>query len=329
MRTRLFALLAVGLLALSAGVTSAFGQDWSLRFIPTQNAPPGASGLMSLKVVNGDTIVHFSARGLHHDTVYTIWTVFNVLKGRDDAPADRFTTPEMIAFYQSLGAAGSHKVPSSSASARPDFPKDGNGVSPTARLDSGFTSGMGLDPGASFVTNDRGDGEIRLKLDFDLVDAAPVSSKDIITQCVPVPGSHTEIRADGKEETVCNDPGSRLMRVTTTYLRRFIGQFKGADWPSTATLRFATCANYDQAFDGDNPLYRTTEAFGMDARFWQCVDPTTGLPLVHRYEFNHFRVANHPDDLTHGFIGGSAEDHWIDMVGRRADRTSASTGTGR
>jgi hypothetical protein len=63
----------------------------------------------------------------------------------------------------------------------------------------------------------------------------------------------------------------------------------------------------------------------MDARLWQCIDPATatnkggGLPKVHMYAFDHFRLANHPDDLTHGFIGGNSVDHWIDMVGRRAD----------
>jgi len=49
------------------------------------------------------------------------------------------------------------------------------------------------------------------------------------------------------------------------------------------------------------------------------VDPKngTGLPRVWRYPFDHFRLAAHPDELTHGFIGGSAFEHAIDMVGRR------------
>jgi hypothetical protein len=34
---------------------------------------------------------------------------------------------------------------------------------------------------------------------------------------------------------------------------------------------------------------------------------------------DHFRLANHPDGLTHGFISGNSVDHLIDMVGRRID----------
>jgi len=40
---------------------------------------------------------------------------------------------------------------------------------------------------------------------------------------------------------------------------------------------------------------------------------------VPRFEFDHFRLAAHPDSLTHGFIGGNGTDHRIDMVGRRSD----------
>ncbi len=65
---------------------------------------------------------------------------------------------------------------------------------------------------------------------------------------------------------------------------------------------------------------------GANARFWQCIDPATvtpttgtGLPRVHRCLFDQFRLANHPDDLTHGFIGGNATDHRLDLVGRRAE----------
>jgi len=39
---------------------------------------------------------------------------------------------------------------------------------------------------------------------------------------------------------------------------------------------------------------------------------------VWRYPFDHFRLAAHSDELTHGFIDGSAFEHAIDMVGRRS-----------
>ncbi len=306
MRTRVLALLAVGFLALSMGVTSASAQDYTLQFLPTQNAPPGAWGVMSIKVANGETIAHLSARGLYPDTVYTIWTVFNEL----EQPFPGATPADMMAYFATLP---SHSVPSKNATGRPGFPREGNGVSPTGRLDAGFTSGMGIDPGASFTTNGNGDGEVRVKLDFDLVNAAPVSSKDIIVQCVPGP-----LAADGK----CYPP-SKNMRVTTTWLRRYVGEFPLAD-------RAAMCANYDPLFDPQSASYDPVASMGMNAILWQCVDPATvngvngGLPRVHRYVFDHFRLANHPDDLTHGFIGGSGEDHWIDMVGRRADMKTGS-----
>lgn len=309
MRTRVLALLAVGLLALSTGVTSAFAQDYTLRFLPTQNAPPGASALMSIKVTNGETIVHLGVRGLYPDTVYTIWTVFNELL----QPFPDATPADMIAFY---GGLENHKIPSSSATLREGFPREGNGVSPTARLDSGFTSGMGIDPGMSFVTNRNGDGEARVRLDFDLLNAAPVSVKDIIRQCVPGP-----LAADN----TCQPP-SKLMSVTTTWLRRFIGEFPLAE-------RAAMCANYNAIYDPESASFDEEGSVGMNAQLWQCIDPATvngangGQPRVHRFVFDHFRLANHPDDLTHGFIGGNGEDHWIDMVGRRADLTSPSTGT--
>jgi len=160
---------------------------------------------------------------------------------------------------------------------------------------------MGIDPGASFVTDRDGAGEILVKLDFDLLHAAPVSNKNLIRQCVPQP------EPDGS----CPAPAKSL-RVTTTWLRRFI-----AEMPLEA--RAATCGNYDARFDPDSPSYDAHVAHGQDARLWQCTDPATGLPRVPRFVFNHFRLANHPDDLTHGFIGGNGTDHWIDLVGRRCD----------
>lgn len=305
MRTRIRVPVAVGFLALSLGVTSAFAQDYTLQFLPTQNAPPGAWGVLSIKVGTTGTVAHFSARGLYPDTVYTIWTVYNVL---DETK------------WNTVIAEGGHEVPSASANARPGFPKEGNGVSPLARLDAGFTSGMGTDPGASFLTNGNGDGEVQVRLDYNLMNGAnngpPVSSKDIIVQTVPTTClAGMTPAADGK----CY----KSIRVTTTWLRRFIAEYPLEQRPTM-------CANYWPAADPENALYDAAASNGMNAQLWQCVDPATanqgGLPRVHRYEWDHFRLANHPDDLTHGFIGGNGTDHWIDMVGRRAD-VKASTST--
>ncbi len=290
--TVIFGLL--GLLALPLQVTGNHSNAWGneeqyvLEFVPTQNAP-GAQGTMTIKVDvdKPATNVHFVVSGAYPNTLYTIWTVYNIL---DEAK------------WKEAIEAGKIEVPSISASTRPGFPPEGNGVSPLARLDSAFTSGMGQDPGASFVTNADGDGEVQVKLDYDLVTAAPVSNKDIIAQCAP-------------SVSICE----KQIKVTTTWLRRFIGEFPPAD-------RASTCANYNATADPDSPQYDTVASKGMNARVWQCVDPATvnpgtgeGLPRVHRFQFDHFRLANHPDDLTHGFIGGNGVDHWIDMVGRRAD----------
>jgi hypothetical protein len=265
-------------------------EEYTLEFIPTQNAPGGAEASMLIKVKNDkpETEVLLTASGLYPNTVYTIWIVYNTL-----------TWP--------LPTTGT-SVPSTSASTRPGFPPEANGVSPLAKLSDAFTSGMGLDPGASFITDENGDGEVNVKVDYDLIQAAPLSNKDLIGQCVPGPPVNGE----------CSSP-SKLMRVTTTWLRRFIAEYPLGD-------RASTCANYNATADPDSAQYDPVASKGMNARLWQCVNPTTvnpgtgeGLPRVHRYQFDHFRLANHPDDLTHGFIGGNGVDHWIDMVGRRAD----------
>ncbi len=273
----------LGLFALPPHVGAATNGTYTLTFIPTHHAPGGAQGNMTLKVVNGETLVHFHVKGGFPNTLYTIWTVFNVLK-------------------EPLPTAG-HEVPSLPAGAhRPGFPPEGSPVSPLARLDAAFTAGMRIDPGASFVTDRNGNGEIELKLDYDLVREAPVSSKDIILQCAPTP-------------TNCK----KEVRLTTTWLRRFIGEFPQAQ-------RASMCANYDPMFDLESPRYDAVRSKGMDAQLWQCVDPASvdaktgsGLPRVQRFTFDHFRLANHPDSLTHGFVGGSPTDHWIDLVGRYKD----------
>jgi len=96
--------------------------------------------------------------------------------------------------------------------------------------------------------------------------------------------------------------------VTTTWLRKYIAQVAAVD-------RAAQCANYNPSDPG--------------AIYWQCIDPATvdphtgnGLPRVWRFPFDHFRLAAHPDGLTHGFIGGNESEHVIDMVGRRCKLTN-------
>lgn len=266
--------------------TEAPDESYELRFIPTQNAPPGARGTMKItfRAASGETEVRFTVRHAFPNTLYTIWTVFNTL---------RWPLPDQGV-----------EVPAESASRRPGFPGEGNGVSPLARLDDRFTSGMGIDPGASFVTDARGNGSVALVLDYDLVRGAPVSNGNLNTQCVPDPTG------------ACR----KTVRVTTTWLRTFIGEF----WPWE---RARMCANYDPRADPDGPdVFPEELRHGMDARLWQCVDPASVNPAtgrfvvrVPRFEVDHFRLAAHPDGLTHGFIGGNRTDHRIDLVGRWSD----------
>lgn len=256
-------------------------QEYTLEFRPTANAP-GAQGTITIKTGEGATVVHFQVRGAYPNTVYTIWIVYKQL-----------TWP----LPTNPGEVPSGPVRAKDSSGR-SFPTEGNGVAPLARLDSAFTSGMGLDPGLVFVTNNNGDGEAQVKLDYNLIWHSPVGNQDIIFQCVPGPLAY-----DPKKDPPCLD-GTKKVFVTTTWLRKYIAQIKaeGKD-PADPT---DGCANYDASFE-------------PKIQYWQCVDPITGLPRVPRFEFDHFRLANHPDDLTHGFIGGNGIDHWIDMVGRRCD----------
>src|SRR2546427_103821 len=101
-----------------------------------------------------------------------------------------------------------------------------------------------------------------------------------------------------------SDPPCTPIKVATTWLRKFIGDYSPAE-------RLSACANYEAL--AVRP--------GIDPRYWQCIDPATGLPRVQRYKFDHFRLAPHPDDLTHGLFGGNGTDHFIDMVGRRCQIT--------
>ncbi|MBI4607941.1 MAG: hypothetical protein HY726_02895 [Candidatus Rokubacteria bacterium] len=272
-------IVLLGLLAAVPQSIAGPAELYTLEFLPTANFPE-ARGTMALKVVKGETVVHFRVRGARPHTIYTIWIVFNVLR---DGPVNGVIPADAEGKVASGAPAG--------------FPPEGNAVAPLARLDDAFTSGMGLDPGAVFFTNDRGDGEVQVKLDYDLVREAPVANKDVIRQCVPGPPG-----VDAAGKPTCPAP-SESIRVTTTWLRTYIGQVND---PATE------CANYIEGFPG--------------VFFWQCIDPATvdpktgnGLPRVPRFVFNHFRLAAHPDALTHGFIGGDPVDHIIDMVGRYAD----------
>lgn len=141
MKTGRIVIIILGLLGLLVfpGQLLAGLEEYILEFIPTQNGPPGIRGTMTIKVdvEKRSTKVEFKLSGAYPNTVYTLWTVFNLLK--EPLPAD-----------------GS-EVPSIPALSRPAFPSEGNGVSPLARLDTGFTSRLGVDPGASFVTDHKGD----------------------------------------------------------------------------------------------------------------------------------------------------------------------------
>src|SRR2546425_12687591 len=85
MRTGTVFVIILGLCALLATPAQVTGQqgtraqEYTLNFIPTQNAPQAALGRMTLNVTNGDTIVHFQGSGSYPNTVFTVGAVFNVL----------------------------------------------------------------------------------------------------------------------------------------------------------------------------------------------------------------------------------------------------------
>ena len=274
--------------------------QYTLRFEPTQMVystpngsqpvmrPSSVTGTMTLSVSNGQTDLQFSVRNLRPNTIYTIWTIFYPLQ------------------WPMYFASGSVRP-----ALDPNFPTgpvgyffDGGVVAPTASLSAEFTNGMGLDPGATFVTDSWGNGSVHLTLDYNILgntydDGPPVGNKALVTQCV--------VDSPGPQRGPCPST-SNVMRVTTTWLRKYIAQVPAAD-------RAAQCANYNASDPG--------------AVYWQCVEPSTvdpntgaGLPRVWRFPFDHFRLAAHPDGLTHGFIGGNDGEHVIDMVGRRCKLTN-------
>src|SRR5262249_41021952 len=220
----LLALELLAPLALDQSV-DAQTQTFTLPFLPTQNAPAGAQAVLTIQANPSQTLAKLNVSGLYPNTVYTLWTVFNVLN-----------CPLMVDGV--LRCSDGPEVPAFPAAGRSGFPLEGNGVSPTAPLGSGFTSGMGLDPGVNVITNNSGNGSVTVQLDFDLISKAPVSNRDIILQCAPGPAI-----PDDTGKPIC-PAGSKTVRVTTTWLRRFIGEFP-------LDQRAAACVNYDSQFDQD------------------------------------------------------------------------------
>lgn len=297
--------LAIGFLTAVAFPLAASAETYTLPFIATANAPVGATGVMKITVEGGTSSVHLAVRGLYPNALYTIWTAFGHLAPGMEKGIDPTTGEVRHSPFQCPPAGTPPSATPPPGCPNPwtgwlyrdgtPYPFNGNTVAPTAPISSKFTDGMGADPGATFVTDANGDGQVTVQLDYDITTGAPIGNSDLIRQSV----------------TTCTAPGvctTMNMRITGTYLRKFIGDYRLGQ-------RASMCANYDPAADA--------EALGLpnhplDSRFWQCVDPDTGLPRVHRFGFEHFRLANHVDALTHGFIGGSSVDHVIDMVGMRA-----------
>jgi len=250
--------------------------------------PDYASATMTISVRQGKTDLQFITQGVRPNTIYTVWTVFYPLAWPIYFPPGSIRPALDPNFPQGP----------------PGYYVEGGVVAPTASLSAQFTNGMKMDPGVTFVTDGYGNGYIHLTLDYNILgntydDAPPVGNKVIVTQCV--------VDTPGPQSGPCPSP-SNVQRVTTTWLRMYIAQV-----PPSA--RAAYCANYD----------------GSDSTstYWQCIDPSTvdqrtgnGLPRVWRFPFDHFRLAAHPDGLTHGFIGGNEDEHVIDMVGRRCHLTN-------
>ena len=329
MTTRIALVITIlGAVGLGA-ITLAHAADgvYTLPFVNTVNAPGGQSGpsegVMKIRVENGKSTVHLKVRNLYPKVVYTVWTVFGHLP---------LNPPGSAGFIIDGGPVPGGHAPvqcsPNNTSTSPLCPPgwsgwigyhpEGHPVAPTAKISSRFTDGMGLDPGATFITDDNGDGHVMVRLDYDITSGAPLGNKNAITQTVlKVPSKICTPNAVDTSKVDCVDGvKDTKLNITTTYLRKFIGEFLLED-------RAVMCANYDAPADPDVVGYddngvAKTEPHGVDARLWQCVDPATGMPRVPRFGFDHFRLANHVDDLTHGFIGGNSTDHIIDMVGLRA-----------
>jgi hypothetical protein len=298
---------------------------------------------MVINQASGGSDINFFVRGARPNTLYTIWTVFRPLRwctaaelatdpgcGSAFGPAPQVPPPVVVDKLLKPPPTDPGVCPAIpavdikpgfcnfSSSAQPFYP-EGGAVAPTASMASGFTSGMGLDPGATFYTNNNGDGQVHVKLDYNLLgttydDGPPVGNATTVPQCatsgMPVNVTITinSSSCTVKDNVTLATTTVPKFTVTSSWLRKFVSQ---VDHPALE------CANYDPA----NP------AISMN---WQCIDPATvnpqngtGLPRVWRYPFDHFRLAAHPDELTHGFIGGSKFEHAIDFVGRRCMLTNS------
>src|SRR5262249_49138139 len=86
----LFPVLALLVSLMLAQSVDAQTQTFVLSFIPTQNTPLGTCGItasdscaeavLTIQVANSQTIAKLNLTGLYPNTVYTLWTVFNVLE---------------------------------------------------------------------------------------------------------------------------------------------------------------------------------------------------------------------------------------------------------
>jgi len=281
---------------------------------PPNGTHPSVQGLkstawMTINQASGGTDLNFFVRGARPNTLYTIWTVFQPLKWCTAAELE-LQPGCPSAFAPGAILPGFADFP---PGALQFYPEAGR-VAPTASMTSGFTSGMGLDPGATFYTNDNGDGHVHVKLDYNLLgttydDGPPVGNQDVVAQCAVRGVPLTYTTSTCPKITEGGITVTPTFTVTSSWLRKFVIQINPAD-------RATQCAN----FDPTNPA----------SLFWQCIDPATvdpktgtGLPRVWRYPFDHFRLAAHPDELTHGFIGGSKFEHAIDFVGRRCMLTTS------
>jgi hypothetical protein len=303
---------------LAAAAQIGTGQPIVLNFEPTimlVSAPNGtlpsinglgATAWMVINQASGGSDINFFVRGARPNTLYTIWTVFPPLKWCTSA--ELVNDPGCSSAFGADIKPGFNPFP---AGALPFYPEAGK-VAPTASMASGFTSGMGLDPGATFYTNNNGDGQVHVKLDYNLLgttydDGPPVGNADTVAQCAVSGGAPLTYTSSNCPSVTANGiTAVPKFTVTASWLRKFIIQMSDPAHD---------CANYDSTNPG--------------SIFWQCIDPATvdpqngtGLPRVWRYPFDHFRLAAHPDELTHGFIGGSAFEHAIDFVGRRCMLTS-------
>src|SRR5215471_5108318 len=292
----------------------------------------GATGVMIINPQNnGQTNVQFFLSGARPNTLYTIWTVFKPLT------LNWCTTPAATGCPEAFSiAAGSTKPDFNNADPvfQAAFYSEAGAVAPTASMSVAFTSGMGLDRGITFTTDGNGNGHVLVQLDYDLLggilsdgvtidynNGPPVGNATAVKQCAMSAISNgTSVTGPPLEYNPTTCPGATItlpngktvkapnvsFTVTSSWLRQFILQV-----PNPGDL-VTGCANYDP--------------FNPASYFWQCIDPATGMPRVWRFPFDHFRLAAHPDELTHGFIGGSGFEHTIDMVGRRCAITPTPSG---